>query len=168
MKGPLHEFFAADHRRLDGLLKASMADPGRIDLGPFGAFRAGLLKHIGMEEKVLFPMARRARGETYTILARVRVDHGAIAALLVPTPTPAIVGQIVSLLGAHNRREEEEGVYDACDAAVDPAEAERVLHQLRVFPDVPLKAYNDGPEVMKHIEVTLEMAQRQWRQGGAL
>jgi hypothetical protein len=163
MTGPLHAFFAADHRRLDGLLQASIADTGRIDLGLFGAFRAGLLKHIGMEEKVLFPMAHRARGETYSILARLRVDHGAIAALLVPTPTAAIVGQIVSLLAGHNRREEQEGVYDACDAAVDLTEAERVLQELRAFPDVPLKAYNDGPEVMRHIAVTLAIAQRQWR-----
>ena len=120
-----------------------------------------------MEEKVLFPTARRARDENHSILARLRVDHGAIAALLVPTPTPAIVAQIVTLLGAHNRREEEEGVYDACDAAVDSAEADRLLQQLGKFPAVPLKPYNDGPEVMKHIEMTLEMAQRQWREGGS-
>jgi hypothetical protein len=167
MKGPLHQFFAADHRRLDGLLKGSMVDPGRIDLGPFGEFRAGILRHIGMEEKVLFPAARRARDENHSILARLRVDHGAIAALLVPTPTPAIVARIVTLLSAHNRREEEGGVYDACDAAVDSAEAERLVQELRGFPAVPLKPYNDGPEVMKHIEVTLEMAQRQWREGGS-
>ena len=89
MNGPLHRFFAADHRRLDALLRRSVSVPGRVDLVPFGEFRAGILKHIGMEEKVLFPAARHAREAPLALAARLRVDHGAIAALLVPTPTPA-------------------------------------------------------------------------------
>jgi len=163
MNGPLHRFFAADHRGLDGLLRGSSAESGRIDLGQFGEFRSGILKHIGMEEKVLFLAARRARGEPLPIVSRLRLDHGAIAALLVPTPTPAIVAQILSVLVPHNRREEEPGgVYDACDEAVGPAEAERLLQELRAFPEVPLKAYNDRPEVLKHIEMSLDLARRQW------
>jgi hypothetical protein len=59
----------------------------------------------------------------------------------------------------HNAREEEPGgVYDACDQAVGEAESG--------FPEVPLKAYNDGPAVLAHIEATLERARRQWREGG--
>jgi len=163
MKGPLHRFFAADHRRLDGLLRSSISEPGPIDLEPFGEFRAGLLKHIGMEERVLFQAARRARGEPLALAARLRVDHGAIAALLVPTPTPALVEKILSVLGPHNRREEEPGgVYDSCDEAVGTAEAERLVQELYGFPEVPLKAYNDGPEVLKHIGATFELARRQW------
>jgi len=163
MNGPLHRFFSADHRRLDALLRRSISEPGRIDLAPFGQFRAGILKHIGMEEKVLFLAACRGRGEPLPIVSRLRVDHGAIAALLVPTPTPAIVAEILSVLVPHNRREEEPGgVYDACDEAVGPAEAERLLQELRAFPEVPLKAYNDGPEVLKHIETNLDLARRQW------
>jgi len=128
MHGPLHRFFSADHRRLDALLGRSVAEPGEVDLAPFGAFRAGILRHIGMEEKVLFVAARRARGgEPLDLAARLRVDHGAIAALLVPTPTPALVAEILSVLGPHNRREEEPGgVYDACDEALGPAGAEQL------------------------------------------
>ena len=117
-----------------------------------------------MEEKVLFVAARQARGgEPLELAARLRVDHGAIAALLVPTPTPAIVALIRSVLVPHNRREEEEGgVYDACDEALGPAEAERLAEELREFPEVPLKPYNDGPQVLKHIEENLALARRQW------
>ena len=101
--GPLHLFFSADHRRLDELLRRALAGAGAIDLGPFGAFRAGLLRHIGMEEKVLFAAAREARGgEPLPLADRLRVDHGAIAALLVPTPTRELVAQILSILGPHN------------------------------------------------------------------
>jgi hypothetical protein len=164
MHGPLHRFFSADHRRLDGFLKRSVADPGRLDLALFGEFRAGILRHIGMEEKVLFVAARRARGgEPIGLAARLRVDHGAIAALLVPTPTPALVGEILSVLVPHNGREEEPGgVYDACDAALGPAGAERLAEELQAFPEPPLKPYNDGPGIQKHIEETLVLARRQW------
>lgn len=163
MNGPLHRFFSADHRRLDALLRRSISAPGEVDLEAFGQFRAGILKHIGMEERVLFPAARQARGEPLALAARLRVDHGAIAALLVPTPTRTLVAEILSVLGPHNRREEEpEGVYDACDEAVGAVEAERLVQELRGFAEVPLKAYNDGPAVLAHIEATLELARRQW------
>jgi hypothetical protein len=164
MHGPLHLFFGADHRRLDALLARATGEAGRVDLAAFGEFRAGLLRHIGMEEKVLFVAARRARGGApLELAARLRVDHGAIAALLVPTPTPALVAELVSVLVPHNRREEEPGgVYDACDRALGPAEAERIVRELQAFPDVPLKPYHDGPEVQKHIEENLLLARRQW------
>src|SRR5512134_2698280 len=164
MHGPLHRFFSADHRRLDALLRRSTEQPGRVDLVPFGQFRAGILRHIGMEEKVLFTAARQARGgEPLELAARLRVDHGAIAALLVPTPTQTLVGEIRSILVPHNRREEEPGgVYDACDEALGPAEAERLAEELQAFPEPPLKPYNDGPEVQKHIGENLALARRQW------
>ena len=145
-------------------MRGSISTPGAVDLESFDQFRAGILKHIGMEERVLFPAARRARGVPLALAARLRVDHGAIAALLVPTPTPGLVAEILSVLRPHNTREEEPGgVYDACDEAVGEAEAERLLRELRAFPEVPLKAYNDGPAVLAHIEETLELARGQWR-----
>jgi len=156
MHGPLHRFFSADHRRLDALLRRSIEEPDRVGLAPFGQFRAGILRHIGMEEKVLFTAARQARGgKPLELAARLRVDHGAIAALLVPTPTPALVGEIRSVLVPHNRREEEPGgVYDACD--------ERLAEELQAFPEPPLKPYNDGPEIQKRIDENLVLARRQW------
>lgn len=163
--GPLHRFFAADHDRLDALLRRALAGTGPVDPALFGEFRAGLLRHIGMEEKVLFAVAREARGGTPLALAeRLRVDHGAIVALLVPTPTRALVDQLLSVLGPHNRREEQDGgVYAAADAAIGPVAGERLAEALRDFPEPPLKPYNDAPAVLKHIEENLELSRRQWR-----
>ncbi len=164
-QGPLQRFFAEDHRRLEALLGRALAGQEQLDLAAFGAFRAGLLRHIGMEEKVLFAVARAARGgQPLPIAARLRVDHGAIAALLVPTPTRALVAQLLSVLGPHNRREEEPGgAYEACDQALGAAAAERLLEEeLRGFPEPPLKPYNDQPAVFEHIAVNLELARRQW------
>jgi NAD(P)H-hydrate repair Nnr-like enzyme with NAD(P)H-hydrate epimerase domain len=43
-----------------------------------------------MEERVLIPATRRALGGDALLVARrLRLAHGAIAALLVPTPTHA-------------------------------------------------------------------------------
>lgn len=163
MHGPLHRFFAADHRRLEGLLDRALAGEGSIDLEAFSAFRAGLLRHIGMEEKALFTAAREARsGRPIALAARLRVEHGAIAALLVPTPTRAIVADLLTVLGPHNRCEEDAGgAYDTCDEALETAAAERVVAELHGFPEPPLKPYNDAPEVFVHIRVTLELARAQ-------
>jgi hypothetical protein len=169
MTGPLRRFFSADHGRLDVLLRRSIADPGRVDLVPFGEFRAGILRHIGMEEKYLFVIAKAARGgRPLELAARLRVDHGAIAALLVPTPTPAIVDDLLSVLVPHNRREEEAGgVYELADEALGPAEAERLVAELESVPQPPLKPYNDGPGVAKHIQETLALSRRQREAVGA-
>ena len=161
-RGPLARFFAVDHLRLDTLLREATADPDRVALVPYGEFRAGLLKHIGMEEKILFPVAR-VRGYDPSLFARLRVDHGAIVSLLVPTPTPAIVERIQSVLTLHNQREEETGgAYEICDRAASPEETERLLASVRSFPEVKLKSYRDGPEVFRHIEVNLDLSRKQW------
>ncbi len=139
-----------------------------MDLAPFAEFRAGILRHIGMEEKYLFVVAKAARGgRPLDVAARLRVDHGAIAALLVPTPTPAIVEDLLSVLVPHNRREEAPGgVYEAADDALGIAEAERLVAELESFPEPPLKPYNDGPAVARHIEQTLALSRRQWEAAG--
>jgi hypothetical protein len=158
-RGPLHRFFAADHRRLEGLLRQALAGDGPVDLAAFEAFRTGLLRHIGMEEKVLFVAARQARGgRPLELAARLRVEHGAIAALLVPTPTRTLVAELVAVLSPHNGREEDVGgAYDACDEAIGEARAERMVEALHDFPEPPLKPYNDSPAAFEHIRVNLAL-----------
>src|SRR5574341_1006926 len=115
-RGNLFRFLADDHVRLAELLRRAEADQGKIAYQPYAEFRAGLLKHIAMEEKILLPAARRLRGgEPLPIADRLRRDHGALAALLVPTPTPAILAKIRAILNDHNSVEEgPEGVYEVC------------------------------------------------------
>jgi hypothetical protein len=162
--GPLYRFFAADHRHLDELLRRAVEGTGALDSAAFEAFRAGILRHIAMEEKVLFVAARDARdGDPLPIAARLRIDHGAIASLLVPTPTRPLVAELLSVLGPHNRREEEPGgAYEACDEALGPEAATRLVTGLERYPTPPLKAYNDAPVVFEHIALNLELSRRQW------
>ena len=126
-----------------------MADPENIDAAAYGQFRAGLLKHIGMEEKVLFPASRKPRGgDPLPIAAKLRLDHGALTALLVPTPTAPIVAAIRGILKVHNPIEEDPGgMYDQCEKLAG-AEAESILRQLQNYPDVKVLAHVDNPFVM--------------------
>ncbi len=148
-RGPIGRMLAADHARLDALLNRAAADPERIDPVPYGEFRRALLKHIAMEEKILLPAAQRLNGnQALAAAARIRLDHGAIAALLVPTPTPRIVAALRAILNAHNQLEEcRGGVYEDCDRLA-AAESDRIVAQLRSAPEVPAAPFNDGPKVL--------------------
>ncbi|MGZ3405282.1 MAG: hemerythrin domain-containing protein, partial [Polyangia bacterium] len=108
--GPLRRYMTDDHQRLDALLDRATADAGHFDAEAFERFRAGLLRHIGIEEKILLRDARQRRGgEPLPVAARLRVEHAAIASLLVPTPDAALAGEIRQLLEAHNVLEEADG-----------------------------------------------------------
>ncbi len=159
MCGPLYHFLANDHAHLDALLERVIAISGEINRATYAEFRAGLLKHIGMEEKILLPAAQRWRGgEPLPIAAKLRLDHGALTALLVPTPTPAIVAALRAILSTHNAREEGPGgVYESCEQLAGQ-EAEALLTQLRAAPKVPMAPYADGPHVMSTVRRALTRA----------
>lgn len=78
--------------------------------------------------------------------------HAVLAALLVPTPTPAIPDQIRRVLEEHNPIEEgPAGVYADCER-LSGADAEALLARLRAVPEVALAPHVDGSHVQAHIE----------------
>jgi hypothetical protein len=154
--GPIHRLLSDDHRRLDALLDRATADPEKTDHSAYAEFRAGLLKHIGMEEKILLPaVQRRCGGKPLPVAAALRLQHGAIAALLVPTPTPDIIGTLRHVLGGHNPLEEGPGgLYETCDEAV-ANEVEGLLTALRAAPEVPVASHVDGFKVLAAVRRSL-------------
>ena len=146
--GPITRWLSADHARLEGLLRQATAGNDAIDPTPYAEFRRGLLRHIGIEEKVLLPAAQRAQdGEALPVAARLRLDHGAIAALLVPAPTPAIVATLRSILTGHNALEEgSAGVYAVCDRLL-AGDAEAIVRTMASQPEIHASPHNDGPKV---------------------
>lgn len=150
--GPVHTFLADDHRRLDELLRRAVEDPGTIDPVSFAAFRAGLLRHIAMEEKVLLPEAQRRRGgEALPVAKQLRADHAALAAMLVPPPALELVTAIRTILEPHNELEEgPDGLYATCDTLVG-SDAEDLVARLRAVSEVRVAAYRDGPRIREHI-----------------
>lgn len=144
--GAIERFMTADHVRLDRLLDRACAAAGEVDAALFAEFREGLLRHIAMEEKVLLPYARERRGGDPLPMARtMRRDHGEIAALLVPSPTPEGCDRLRDALARHNPLEEgREGLYATCDGLAG-AEGESLVERLRSQPRVPVAPHYDGP-----------------------
>jgi hypothetical protein len=149
MAGKIHTYLADDHRRLDGLLDRVISDSGTIDAAAYGQFRSRLLKHIAMEEKIILPAAQKQRGgAALAVAAKLRLDHGALTALLVPTPTAPVVAAIRAILKLHNPLEEDPGgMYDQCDELAG-ADAEQILQQLSNARDVRVVPNVDGPHII--------------------
>ena len=157
--GPVTDFLIEDHRRLEQLLQLAVADAGHVDLGAYDQFRAGLLRHIGMEEKILLPAAQRLRGgEPLPIASKLRLDHGAIASLLMPPPTAAIIATIRAVLKVHNTIEEGSGgLYETCDELAD-SESAQLLAKLQAAPELAVLPCSDSPDVMPAVQRALERA----------
>jgi hypothetical protein len=115
MAGPIEVFLTADHARLDELLARAVRGDDTIDTEVYAAFRQGLLQ------------------------------HGEIAALLVPSPTPALCAELRAVLSRHNAVEEGlEGLYATGDALAGD-EAEQVVERFESQPRVPMAPHYDSP-----------------------
>lgn len=149
MPGKIYRYMADDHERLDNLLDRA-ASGEAIDAAAYHQFRIGLLKHISMEEKILLPAARRLQGgEPLSMAAKLRLDHGALVALLVPSPTRRVIAAVRAILKLHNPVEEDPGgIYEQCEelAAV---EADEILCQLQEAPEVKVLPHVDNDFVME-------------------
>ncbi len=161
--GPVTRFLEDDHRRLEELLNAAMVSGERIEQGHYDEFRAGLLRHIGMEEKILLPAAQRLNGGApLSMAATLRLDHGAIAALLMPTPTLELIAMLRSILNKHNQIEEGlDGLYATCDKLVG-AETEDLMEKLRAAPAVAVLPHSDTPAVLGAVRRALERAKYEY------
>jgi hypothetical protein len=157
--GPITDFLLEDHRRLERLLQSAVAQAGSVDVGAYDQFRAGLLRHIGMEEKILLPAAQRFRGgEPLPIAAKLRLDHGAIASLLMPPPSAAVIATICAVLKVHNTIEEGPGgLYETCDELAG-SESAQLLAKLQAAPEVAVLPCSDSPAVMPAVQRALERA----------
>jgi len=153
MSGPIERFMTDDHGELDQLLsRADAAEP--VDEATYADFREHLLRHIAMEEKVLLPFAKERRGEALPIAQQLRLDHGAIAKLLVPSPTHAICAELRALFVRHNPLEEGAGaLYAICDELAGN-EADAIVERLRAQPRVPVAKHYDGPAHDRHRKKT--------------
>ena len=147
MHGAIWRLLADDHARLDSLLERAGSCHSVEELVAYDQFRRALLRHIAMEEKVLLPAAERARGAPIPEAPRLRLDHGALAALMMPSPQPGIVRAIRFVLARHNPIEESAGgVYDSCEWLAG-AGASEVLAALKATTAVPVKPHLDTPKV---------------------
>ncbi|HEU4888444.1 MAG TPA: hemerythrin domain-containing protein [Thermoanaerobaculia bacterium] len=146
----LHDFLSRDHARLDALLETCMrADRNWQE--SYEAFRRGLLRHISIEERVLFPELRKRRGTT-SLEQKLHRDHAALAALLVPPPSPAEIRQIAAILTVHNELEERAGgLYDDVES-LSGDELSALMARVHAIPPVRVAPHFDSPLVRNTIE----------------
>ena len=143
MAGTIYRYLVEDHARLDAALLC----------GDYSEFREGLLRHIGMEQKLLLPII----GPT-ALTERIHLDHGALAALLVPTPTPDILTAIRTILEKHNLLEEGPGgLYEECERLLG-ADVVQVLIRLQNAPPVPVAKHVDNQISMDSARAALQRA----------
>jgi hypothetical protein len=156
----IEELLGRDHERLDGLLRRAVAGEA-VDAAAYEAFRAGLLRHVGIGEKILIPFARSRLTKPALVTARqLKLDHAALAALLVPSPTSEIAERLQALLAQHNPLEEgEDGFYAVC-GRLAAADEDALLGRIVAAPPVPLASHRDGPRAFANITRLLRFAGR--------
>jgi len=160
MNKPLYQFFAKDHHRIEELLSNATNQPGEIEMNYYHQFRIGLLRHIKMEEKTLFPSAKKADNAVMQeLLPRYKLEHGALTALMVPPPTLSLIKAIRYVLEKHDLAEEEPGgLYDVCEALTHE-QTQELLNQLAQTEEVPVHPPNPAP-------IAIESARRALARAG--
>lgn len=145
MNKPLHQFFTEDHHRIDTMLNEAIKLPGEIDMNYYHQFRIGLLRHIKMEEKTLFPAAKKVNlAMMNKVIPRYRLEHGALTALMVPPPTLSLIKVIRFVLEKHDLAEEEPGgLYDICEALTH-GQTQQILALLEDTEEVPVHPPNSA------------------------
>lgn len=159
MNKPLYQFFTNDHHRIDKLLNKATEQPGEIEMNNYHQFRTGLLRHIKMEEKTLFPAAKKVNQTLMQqLIPRYRLEHGALTALMVPPPTSSLIKVIRHVLEKHDIAEEEPGgLYDVCEALTQD-QTQELLDQLRDTEEVPVHPPNPAPIAIESARRALERA----------
>ena len=154
----LHDFLSQDHVRLDELLRRLLASGMATSQEAFEEFRRGLLRHIAIEERVLFPELRKVKGTT-ELEKQLHRDHAALAALLVPSPSPQWIEQLVAILEAHNPLEEEEGGLYSMLESLSEDRLEELMKQIHTVPEVRMAPHVDKPVVYRSIEQLVREAE---------
>ena len=147
----LHDTLTEDHGRLDELLAAAIRDPETIDEGAWAEFRRGLLRHIGIEERVLFPLVRKIAGAT-EFERRLHRDHAALAALLVPPPRRDDIAQIRAILDEHNPIEESPGGFYDFVEQLPGLDRDTMMERVRAYAEVQTAPYTDSELLRRTIE----------------
>ncbi len=164
MQRVLYRYLECDHLRLNDLFLRAFANPKAIDLVSYAEFRVGLLRHIGVEEKIVLPaIARRKGGRRSEITERIHLDHAAIVALLVPPPSPGVTDTLRHILRLHNAIEEQEGgLYETLESIASP-DAQDLFRQLSLSPKVPVLGHNRNPVILDAVRRAVARAGYEWQ-----
>ena len=143
----VNEYMAWDHDRLDAVLvetrnalgAGAVEDARRL----FGEFRTGLLRHIRMEEEILFPAFDQAAGMGEGgPTAVMRTEHREIQRILqsmglylegsgiTPAGFDALQQSLLAVLGNHNAKEEHI-IYPLTDRHHRPGDRDGIVRRMQ-------------------------------------
>lgn len=159
MNKSLYQFFTRDHRRIDQLLGEATANLDKINTELYRQFRIGLLTHIKMEEKVLFPAAKMANdGMPLPDFERFRLEHGALTTLMAVPPDSKSIKVLRYVLDKHDEAEEVPGgMYELCENLTHD-QTEEILEKLKEVTPVPVHPPNPLPAVLQAAKRILKRA----------
>lgn len=144
------EYMQSDHRRLDAIMCQCKELVSSGDLrgaaDQFERFREGLMRHIKIEEGLLFPAFETATGTPRQggPTGVMRIEHEEIIRLLglmrtvFESETPAVIefetlcSQLESNLHEHNLKEEQI-IYPGTDRALSPEALHELIGKIRAF-----------------------------------
>lgn len=153
MTPSITELLVSDHRRIGTLL--ARAREG--ERAAYDELRGALLRHIGIEEKILLPALRARLGESPGVARQLRLDHSAIVAMLVPPPSPELLARLSSLLEQHDVLEEGDGgLYRQADDVL--AGEPDIVERMRLAPTPPLAPHFDGERAHAAIDALVARA----------
>ena len=148
--GTATEQLQADHRRLDRLMEDSLdrarAGDRAAAARSFAAFREGLIRHIAIEEWLLFPLFESATGLRFQggptdVMKQEHVEiirHIDLIAELLDDADPPNgtferhAAALAALIEEHSMKEERL-LYPMTDRMATPAELDRLRNSLRVI-----------------------------------
>jgi hypothetical protein len=152
------DYLLADHHVIEELLGRARGET--FELAAFTEMRRHLLRHIAIEEKVLFPAVLARDPGALPEGRQLKIEHAALASLLVPTPDLALAAEVATILAVHDEREESAGgVYERCEAALGDASFD-LVERARAVPAVRASAYLDRPGLRRTAKEALEAAAR--------
>ena len=159
MPTSLSTYLTSDHDRIDNFLQQALTERGDINLTAYTGFRQGLLRHIGIEEKILIPALQPFLNERMKqILAQIRADHSLIVALLVPPPSKGIITALTMILEKHNWLEEANGGFYEFSEQFDEQTISQLAEKIRTAPEVKSLPNNPDPKVLVATRRALERA----------
>jgi uncharacterized protein (DUF2249 family)/hemerythrin-like domain-containing protein len=139
----VNEALAWDHDRLDALCSRAFSEraAGRFEAAraAWAEFAGGLRRHIGCEERVLFPVFEARTGVEIGPTTVMRAEHRQIEMLLegvgaaIAAPGPAaetLRADLHELLAGHNEKEEMV-LYPGIDKLLTPEEADALVARVQ-------------------------------------
>ena len=156
----LRLFLAHQHARIDTLLEESLRN-GVVNPTAYDESRRLLLRHIAIEEKVLFREVRQRVGTLNALEGQLRKDHAALGGLMVLPPSATVIIRVRALLDEHNPLEESDGGFYASVESLVGADADALLADAQAIPPAKVADYFESPRVHQWIDTLVREASEQ-------